>query len=407
VEAAAESDVRFVFETHLHNDYVSGGISLARAVDAELVLPASSGAAYRHRPAFHLEDIDLGAFVVRPLHTPGHTPEHTSYLIVLDGEPVMVFSGGSLLVGSAGRPDLLGMDRADTLARLQYISVNRLAALGDDVELYPTHGEGSFCSVASTSASSSTIGVERRTNPVLGYSDADTFVKDSLDVLQPFPDYYAHMGPINLMGPEPTPALAVPEIAVEDAPSDGHVIDIRPRGEFAAGHLVGAIGIEHGDQTAVWAGWLVPFNAPIVLVANRDQDVDEIALQFARIGFDNMAGVIFDLTGAELSSHSQVSEREVETALAGGDPIQLIDVRAPGDWDAGHLEGSVHRYVPHLRDGLPPGIDPDSEVWLICHSGNRASISAGLVEALGATPVVVASGGVESLLERLEAGPAA
>ena len=172
--------LRFVLETHLHNDYISGGRDLARSAGGELVVPAGAAPVFRHRPAFHHEYLDGGPLVIRPIHTPGHTPEHTSYLVVIDEEPVALFSGGSLLVGSAGRPDLLGFDRADSLARLQYRSVNRLAELPESVGLYPTHGAGSFCTSSGAGALTSTIGQEKKTNPVLTYPDEDSFVAGQL-----------------------------------------------------------------------------------------------------------------------------------------------------------------------------------------------------------------------------------
>ncbi|HZD24039.1 MAG TPA: MBL fold metallo-hydrolase, partial [Acidimicrobiia bacterium] len=203
--------LRLVIETHLHNDYVSGGKDLAQKYGAELVMPAGAAPVFRHRPAFHMEDIEVGSMSIRPIHTPGHTPEHTSYLVLIEGKSQAVFSGGSLLVGSAGRSDLLGNARAETLARLQYGSVNRLAALPETVVLYPTHGAGSFCSTSRAGSVSSTIGIERISNPVLAYDNEDTFVKDQLSGLPAFPAYYRHMGPINLTGLG-KPAFEVPVI---------------------------------------------------------------------------------------------------------------------------------------------------------------------------------------------------
>jgi glyoxylase-like metal-dependent hydrolase (beta-lactamase superfamily II)/rhodanese-related sulfurtransferase len=400
-------DLRFVFETHLHNDYVSGGIAIADATGADLVLPAASGAAYRHVPAFHHEDLDAGSFVVRPIHTPGHTPEHTSYLVLIDGEPVVVFSGGSLLVGSAGRPDLLGMDRADSLARLQYVSVNRLAELPGEVGLYPTHGEGSFCAVSTTSATSSTIGAERATNPVLQYEDVEGFVKGQFSVLQPYPDYYAYMGPLNLMGPAPVPKPTTQELAVEEIPPGAVVIDVRPRADFAAGHVPGSLGIELSAETAVWTGWLVEFDAPIVLVANRDQRIAEVVTQFARIGFDRVVGVVHEVGDPGDSEWFRTAtDAELSSDIEAGRSPQIIDVRAPNEWEAGHIEGSTHCYVPDLRDGLPSDIDVSADLWLICRTGHRAMIAAGLTERFGATPVVVTQGGVDSVLALLAAGSA-
>ena len=187
--AIADAGIRLthVLETHIHNDYLSGGRELARRTGARLVLPAAAGAAFDHSPAFHKEDLLGGPVVIRPLHTPGHTPEHMSYVILVEGDIAAVFSGGSLLVGSAGRTDLLGGDRADQLARLQYMSVHRLAELPDETGLYPTHGEGSFCTASGAGRSVSTIGMERRTNPVLSYPDADAFAAGQLAGLQPSP----------------------------------------------------------------------------------------------------------------------------------------------------------------------------------------------------------------------------
>ncbi|WP_449061856.1 MBL fold metallo-hydrolase, partial [Planomonospora algeriensis] len=175
VVAERDVELRFVLETHLHNDYVSGAEQAALRTGAELVLPAAAAAAYRHTPAFHLEDLADGrGLVVRPIHTPGHTPEHTSYLVLADGEPAAVFSGGSLLVASAGRPDLLGPERARTLARLQYGSLRRLAALPPRTGLFPTHGEGSFCTSSGAGRHTSTIGAELLGNPLLALAVGPT-----------------------------------------------------------------------------------------------------------------------------------------------------------------------------------------------------------------------------------------
>ncbi len=204
LSALGTAELRWVVETHLHNDYVSGGLSAARETGAELVLPASAAPAFRHTPAFHHEELSEGDLVLRPVHTPGHTPEHTSYVVSVDGRDLAVFSGGSLLVGSAGRSDLLGDDRAETLARLQYRSVRTLGRLPAETALYPTHGAGSFCTVSSVSSNTSTVGREMRDNPVLAHDDEESFVKAHLAGLQPYPSYYARMGPINLAGPPPS-----------------------------------------------------------------------------------------------------------------------------------------------------------------------------------------------------------
>jgi rhodanese-related sulfurtransferase len=409
--AVADAGVRleYVLETHLHNDYVSGGRQLAARAGAGLVVPAGAGVAFDHVPAFHHEDLDGGPFTVRPIHTPGHTPEHMSYLILIDGEPVAVFSGGSLLVGSAGRTDLLGIERAEQLARLQFGSLQRLASLPDAVGLYPTHGEGSFCSATEAGRATSTIGLEKRTSPVLAHADADAFVAGQLGALQPYPDYYAHMGPINLMGPVAYDPPEVPELDVNALPSPVSLVDIRPRAAFASGHLPGSIGLEESDRVGVWAGWLLPFDATVVLVAERGQDVAEVARQFGRIGFDHVAGVVYDLdawveAGGEPASFPTASAAGLAEALAAQEPPQVLDVRSPGDFEIGHIEGSLHAYVPTLRSGLPDGLDPERDVWVVCRSGFRAVAAAAFLEGAGVVPVVVTQGGVPDVLHGEAAG---
>lgn len=401
VEAAAHLDTRFVLETHVHNDYVSGGRAIAVTTGAELVIPASAGVAFKHRPAFHHEELDGGAFTVRPIHTPGHTPEHVSYLVLVDGEAVALFSGGSLLVGSAGRTDLLGTDRADQLARLQYGSVTRLASLPDRVDLYPTHGAGSFCTASVAETTTSTIGAEKHSNPVLAHSSERSFVVEALTDLQPYPDYYALMGPINLAGPKPIPRVPIPSLNVDEIPVGAFVVDVRPHAEYAAGHLASSYGLELEDQMGVWAGWLIPFNEPIVLVAAAGQDVGTAVTQLARIGYDRVVGVVDDLESHDdLRSYRLAPIADFLLELKLGSP-QILDVRAPGEWATGSIPGSIHRYVPNLRDGVPDDLDVDQPVWIICGGGYRSEMAVRYLEAGGFQPTVVVGGGVGDVLAAL------
>lgn len=402
----AESGVepRLVLETHIHNDYISGGPELARKTGAELVLPAAAAPAYRHRPAFHMEDIELGDLAVRPIHTPGHTPEHTSYLILVEGQPVAVFSGGSLLVGSAGRPDLLGPERADTLARLQFTSVNRLAALPDDVGLYPTHGQGSFCSISIASGPTSTIGAERKTNPALAFPDVDSFVEGQLAGLGPWPAYYSQMGPTNVFGAPPLSLREVPILSREDfegiIPSS-IVVDARPREHFAEGHLPGSLAIELGDSFGTWVGWVLPYQAPLILVLEPEQDLEEAMRQLGRIGFEEVRGVIRDLDrwDVDLESHRVVGLEEFTSAVADG--AQVLDVRSPTDWADGTIPGSTLAYVPDVARATPVGLDQGREVWVTCESGYRANLAASILEVRGFRPVVLVGPGVPEVLESI------
>lgn len=408
-DVVAGAEVRLVLETHLHNDYVSGGRHLAAATGADLVLPAGAGAAFPYVPAFHGEELSAGPLVVRPLHTPGHTPEHTSYVVLVDGEPVAVFSGGSLLVGGAGRSDLLGPERAAQLARLQHGSVHRLAELPDPTGLYPTHGEGSFCVASGGGGVGSTIGAERRSNPVLAFPDVESFVAGQLSGLQPYPRYYAHMGPANLIGPEPMPPVAVPTLEPADvaALTGAVVVDLRPRRRFAAGHVPGSLGVELRDDFGVWVGWLVPFGTPLVLVADSGQDVAEAVTQLARIGFDDVRGVLpgldtWDCEGRPLAAYGVADLDATLAAWRRGEPV--LDVRAPGEREDVALPGTLHRYVPDLVG--EPGLGVDGPVWVACATGFRATIAAGLLERAGIQPVVLADGGVADLVRRAAAASA-
>lgn len=388
----AGSDLRLVLETHVHNDYVSGGHDLATAAGAELIMPAGAAPVFRHRPAFHREPIAVGDLRILPLHTPGHTPEHTSYVVSVENDDFAVFSGGSLLVGAAGRTDLLGEDRAESLARLQFGSVNRLAELADEVDLYPTHGEGSFCATTGAGTYSSTIGAEKGANPVLAYEDEDAFVAGQLSGLPPYPSYYRHMGSLNLTGLGP-PQLDVP--VLNEIPDDVTVIDARPRQDFAAGHLPGSLGVELVDSFGTWIGWITEQNAPLVVVLNEDQEASEALRQLVRIGYDDMRGFLRADEGYDVA-YRTVNVAELVEATADGE--QVLDVRAPNEWEDGIIPGSIRAYVPELNVNTPPELDSDRPVWLVCGTGFRATIAASIIQNRGFEPIVLADAGVQDVL---------
>ncbi|MFC4058571.1 MBL fold metallo-hydrolase [Planomonospora corallina] len=401
VRAAAErgAEPRFVLETHLHNDYVSGARQAALDTGAELVLPAAAAPAYPCTPAFHREDIPGGrGLVIRPIHTPGHTPEHTSYLVLADGEPAALFSGGSLLVASAGRPDLLGPERARTLARLQYGSLRRLAALPPETALYPTHGQGSFCTSTGAGRHTSTIGAELSGNPLLAIGDAERFADELLADPMPIPAFYRRMGPANILGVPPVPRPDVPELTAGDLPAGARVVDIRPWRAQAAGALPGSVGIELGEDFGLWAGWLLPYGTPLVLVAEPGQDVTEAVVQLARIGVDTVRGVVRDVGPAATQTFTQV---DLPTFLSRLDlpGAQALDVRAPAERRAVRLDGAVERFLPDLvTEGVPEELDVSRPVLIACGSGRRASIAATLLAREGHRPVVLDGAGVPDVV---------
>ncbi len=402
------AQVTHVLETHMHNDYISGGRDLARRTGADLVMPAASGATFAFVPAFNREVIETpGGLTITPLHTPGHTLAHTSYVVSRAGEPDAAFTGGSLLVGAAGRSDLLGEPLARQLAVLQFGSLQRLAELSDETGVYPTHGEGSFCTASGAGRSTSTIGLEKAENPLYRFEDADAFAEDQLAGLVPYPRYYQYMGPINRSEPTATAIEALPEMSPTDVEQHlaegGSVLDGRDRSAFAAGHVQGSVGIEIGTSFAPWAGWLLPFDTPIALVLDPGQDAVDAATELARVGLDRVVGVMRGIddwvdSGREVATFETASSADLGAAMARDESIQVLDVRDPLEWSAGHLEGSIHTYVPDLLDGPPPGVTADAPLWVICRSGNRATIAAGVLEGYGLDLVVVTKGGVPDLI---------
>ncbi|MFN8559881.1 MAG: rhodanese-like domain-containing protein, partial [Dehalococcoidia bacterium] len=283
----------------------------------------------------------------------------------------------------------------------------------EDTGLYPTHGEGSFCTASGAGRDTSTVGAEKRENPVFGYPDATAFARGQLAVLQPYPRYYAHMGPANLYGPTPLPDPSAAELSADEAAalaaeSGVRVIDARPRDAFAAGHIPGALGVELANDFGVWVGWLVPFNAPLLLVLDPAQEAREAIVQLGRIGYDRVRGVLRDMPAWQASGRPTASYRPVDVAtfaaaVAGGEAAQTLDVRSPAEREAHVLPGSTYRYVPDLVDGAPAELDRALPVWVACASGYRATIAAGLLERDGYSPIVLSRGGVPDVLARLPA----
>lgn len=406
LSVAAEHDltVRMVLETHLHNDYSSGAEQVSLTTGAQLVLPAAAAPAYPSTPAFHNEDIDAGrGLVVRPLHTPGHTPEHTSYLVLIDGEPVAVFSGGSLLVGSAGRPDLLGPERAHTLGVLQHGSLHRLAGLPREVGLYPTHGEGSFCTASGAGKYTSTIGEEVDGNTLLALPDAEAFAERLLASAMPVPAFYAFQGPANTLGVPPMPSVKVPQLEESELstlPSGVAVVDIRPRADQAAGFVPGSIGVEMGIDLGSWTGWLVARGRDIVLIAGGNQDVSDAVTQLAQIGVDTVRGVVRDPSPQVATETFELVDLDGFVQRAEQPGAQVLDVRMPHERAAVPLPGAVERFVPDLVDGVPAELDPEVPVLVACGSGRRASIAATLLAGHGYRSVVLTGAGAAEVVAR-------
>lgn len=387
--------VTHVLETHIHNDYVTGGLELSRTVGAEYIVAAGDEVEYQRRAVTDGDVIDVGPFQFRVVHTPGHTFTHVSY-VLLDsaGNAAGVFTGGSMLHGTTGRTDLLGPEHTNELTHAQFHSVRRLAAeLPGDAEVYPTHGFGSFCSATPASGDSSTITDERETNPALT-KDEQTYVDELISGLAAYPAYYAHMGVINTSGPEPVD-LSMPE-AVDSAElrrrieAGEWVVDLRNRRAFAAGHLAGTFGFELSDSFVTYLGWLYAWGASLTLIG---EDVDQILAarrELARIGVDNLTGsATGDISaladGAPLNSYRVADFASLAEVL--GDDLAVLDVRQTNEFDESHIPGAVNIPLHELlgrRDEVPTG-----EVWVHCGSGYRAAIASSIVDSPARTVVLI------------------
>ncbi|MGH9273731.1 MAG: MBL fold metallo-hydrolase, partial [Acidimicrobiales bacterium] len=388
-----------VAETHLHNDYVTGGLELARRTGATYLLPAGDDVAFEHTAVADGDEIPIGDRVVlRAVHTPGHTPHHLSYVVVADGEPAAVFTGGSLLYGTVGRTDLISDDATEDLTRAQYRSARRLAdELVGSVSVHPTHGFGSFCSSASSSGSdSSTIAQEQRTNIALTTDDESDFVEQLLSGLTAYPRYYAHMAPRNGQGPEPIDLSAPERVDPAELRRRIHagewVVDLRDRKAFAQSHLAGTINVEIGDSFVTYLGWTIRWGTPVTLLGDTADDVAEAQRQLVRIGIDRPAGAATGgldtwAAGGDLRSYRSATFAELADEEEGSDVV-VLDVRRGDEWEAGHLEGALHVPLDELDDRIDE-VPDDRPVWVHCASGFRASIAASLVDRAGRHVVVI------------------
>ncbi|MFF9094072.1 rhodanese-like domain-containing protein [Streptomyces sp. NPDC014776] len=400
IAAAARRGVRVshVVETHLHNDYVTGGLELARVTGAAYLVPAGARVSYR-RVAVHDGDrhaIDTPAgLALRALATPGHTPHHTSYVLEENGTAVAVFTGGSLLIGTVGRPDLVEPRLTEQLARAQHASAHRLAAeLPDGTEVLPTHGFGSFCSSGQAQGASSTIGKEKASNEAL-LRDADDFVADLLAGLDDIPAYYTHMGPANAAGPAPVdltpPAVADAEEIASRLAAGEWVVDLRHRLAFAEGHVAGSFNFEAAGQLATYLAWLIPWGKPVTLLAESPGQLAAAQRELARVGIDRPAAAAtggpeqWVRRGEALASFPRATFADLAAHPEPG--VVVLDVRRDAERSGGYVEGSVH--IPlHTLPGRLAEV-PGGQVWVHCGGGMRAAIAASLLDAAGRDVVAV------------------
>jgi hydroxyacylglutathione hydrolase len=396
--AARGVRVTHVFETHLHNDYVTGGLALARIAGAAYHVNAADAVAFDRVPVRDRDVIDVSPVMrIGVVATPGHTFTHLSYVLAAARRPRAVFTGGSLLYGSTGRPDLLGAAHAVELAHAQYASAHRLAAgLPEDAEVYPTHGFGSFCAATQSggSPSWSTIGRERRVNPAL-ILEEQRYVRELLAGLDAYPAYYAHMGPANAAGPA-GPDLNPPHHAdagelARRIEAGEWVVDLRARRAFAAGHLPGTFSFDLDGNLATYLGWLIPWRTPLTLLGHTPAQVAEAQLELTRIGLDRPAAMAAGdpaqwSGGRPLRSYPVADFADLE-AVRHHRPVVILDVRRDLEWAHSHIDGAIHIPLHELPGRLAEV--PEEELWVYCRTGYRASVAASILDAAGRTVVAI------------------
>ena len=400
-DLAAQHGLRIAYsaDTHLHADFLTGSLELV-ADGATMIASAGGGREFPYHAMHHGDELDLGGLTLRALATPGHTLEHVSYLLLDGSEPVGLFTGGALIVGSVARTDLVDASRADELARLEYHGLHdNILTLPDTLAVYPTHGAGSFCAAPTGAERITTIGRERESNPLVRAPSEDAFVQTLLSSLGTYPTYFQYMPAENRRGPRVLgtfPTLPRLDLAGFRAQMDAGatVLDARQVEAFAAGHIPGTLSIALTTSFESWLGWVVDAQRPVVFVLDGTSDRRELVRQALTIGYDNLAGELaggidawraagLPIATTELIYPPDMPERSTESR-------PILDVRQASEYDAGHVPDVIHIEL----GALPAATDvPAGPIIVMCAHGNRAMTAASLLEQRGNTDVTVLRGG--------------
>ena len=407
-EAAANNlKIKYVIETHLHADFVSGHQEIAARTGAQIIFGEKAGAAFEHRAVRDGEEMRMGNVVLRFIETPGHTPEGICILITAPGEPQKLLTGDTLFIGDVGRPDLAGGKgyTPQMMAEMMYDSLHgKLLKLPDEVEVYPAHGAGSMCGRNMSKETSSTIGEQRKFNYALKPMSKEEFVTMMTADLPEAPSYFPKDAEINRSGARELSELQPPQSLtpkeVEQLRDNGHVLlDVRSAADFGLGHVPGSMNIGLGGQFAIWAGSLIPLNASIIVIADTGAQVDESVVRLARVGIENVKGYLaggvasWRDAGLPVATLPQVSVVELNERIESQD-MQIVDVRRPAEYVNGHVPHALNAPLASLDKSLGPlNLQKDKLTAVICAGGYRSSAAASLLQKQGFSNLLNVAGG--------------
>ena len=413
VDFAEENGLRIthVLETHIHADYASGAHALATRTGARLLISAydkgeTFEASFPHEDLSDGDSFEIGPVRIEAVHTPGHTPEHMSFLVYDNlrstDVPQLMLSGDFLFVGSLGRPDLLGDEQKLALAKKLFASVrNKLPGLPDGLEIHPGHGAGSLCGAGLGGRAMTTLGFERLANPYLDPSlTEEQFVDQILGSSPEFPPYYVLMKALNAKGAaEFTPNVpAISPAEFKQRMDDGHfVIDIRDRTEFTGGHVPGSLASDPGKSLVVWASWLAPPDKPLLLVAHDAADAENAARVYARVGLDNTVGFLEGGVRAWQEAGFETGQQRWSTLDALPEGTTVLDVRAISEFEEGHVDGAQLIFLGQLGARLDELPSRDTPIASICKTGDRSTVALSVLAQHGFTNLYNVTGGMVAL----------
>ncbi|MEA2205996.1 MAG: hydroxyacylglutathione hydrolase [Blastocatellia bacterium] len=403
--------IKFIIETHLHADFVSGHRELAGRTNAQIVFSEKARATFPHRAVREGDELRIGKLLLRIMETPGHTPESICVLLTdleVSDQPQKVLTGDTLFIGDVGRPDLAGGQgfTPQMMAGMMYDSLHqKLLALDDAVEVYPGHGAGSMCGKNMSKETSSTIGQQRKFNYALQPMTKAEFISMMTTDLPEAPEYFSKDVEINRTGASALDEISRPKplspAEVNMLSNAGHVLlDVRSAADFGAAHIPGSVNIGLGGQFAIWSGSLLSLNAPILIVAESDAKVEEAVMRLARVGIESVKGYLFGgvdawrEAGMELAEVPQVSVTELHRLMESDQVKQILDVRRPTEYDGGHVPRAVPAPLSELRSEIANvTFDRAQPTAVICAGGYRSSAAASILEQLGFTNLVNVTGG--------------